>query len=565
MFKGRTNRPRPQLEVLEDRWVPSTAYLRTDLVSDQAGVAQIQDSHLVNAWGISFSPTSPFWVSSNGKNLTTLYAGDVNGNAIQKNSLEVALPDGPTGQVFNSTTSDFMITGGKAFFIFASESGAISAWNPPSGMTAQVPFHAADHAVYKGLALASNNSGNFLYAADFHNGKIDVFDSSFHLTHLAGSFTDANLPKGYAPFNVAALNGKLYVTYAKQDAEGEDDVAGKGNGYIDVFDTDGHLLQRLVSRGQLNSPWGLTVAPSNFGDFSNALLVGNFGDGRINAYNPSTGKFLGTLSQSHNHPIVIAGLWGLTFGNGGMGGDTHTLYFSAGPGDEKHGLFGKITANAAGTNPVKASLSGSIETITGSPESDHVSVMLNRNGDHIIIRAGGRVIDVVPTASVGTVKFNGFAGNDVVVVSSGVTATVILDGGAGNDVLIGGGGSNILLGNAGNDILAGRGHRDLLIGGDGRDILYGNGDDDILIGGRTTHDGNQTELSQILTAWNAADSYTNRVTTIRTGAGGVPKLDSTTVIDDGIRDDLFGAAGLDWFFAGMFDRLHGRLASEQVN
>src|SRR5262249_11167941 len=159
-------------------------------------------------------------------------------------------------------------------------------------------YPAPDGAIYKGIALANNGSGNFLYLADFHNGKIDVLDSTFHLTTLDGSFTDPNLPAGYAPFNIALLNGKLYVTYAKQDADAEDDVAGHGHGFIDVFDLNGHFEQRLVSRGELNSPWGMVIAPSGFGDFGGDLLVGNFGDGRIHAYDPSTGDFKGTLSES---------------------------------------------------------------------------------------------------------------------------------------------------------------------------------------------------------------------------------------------------------------------------
>src|SRR5262245_31372261 len=273
---------RPRLEQLEDRLTPSTAYLATDLVSDQPGVARLQDTNLVNAWGVSLSPTGgAFWVSSNEKDISTLYTGDVNGSDIKKNALEVSIPGGaPTGQVFNTTTGDFMVTNGtttaKAVFIFASEAGTVTGWAPTvaPNTTAKLGFQATDDAIYKGIALANNGTANFLYVTDFHNGKIDVLDTNYHLIHLDGSFTDPDLPKGFAPFSIAAINGKLYVSYAKQDADKEDDVAGRGNGFIDVFDTNGHMLQRLVSRGQLNSPWGMVLAPSGFGEFGNALLVG---------------------------------------------------------------------------------------------------------------------------------------------------------------------------------------------------------------------------------------------------------------------------------------------------
>jgi len=287
-------------ESLEARTVLSTSYLSHDLVSDQPGVAPVTDPNLVNAWGIAVGPVT-MWVSSNEKDLSTVYTGDVSGSPFVKNSLEVNIPGGsPTGQVFNSTTSDFMVTDGphtaKALFIFASESGAVTGWAPtvpppaPSH-DAQPAFQATDGAIYKGIALGADNGANFLYLTDFHNGKIDVLDSHFQLTQVAGSFTDPNLPDGFAPFNIATVNGKLYVTYAQQDDDREDDVAGAGKGFIDVFTTDGVFVQRLVSQGKLNAPWGMALAPSNFGDFSNDLLVGNFGDGRINAYNPRAEPF----------------------------------------------------------------------------------------------------------------------------------------------------------------------------------------------------------------------------------------------------------------------------------
>lgn len=202
--------------------------------------------------------------------------------------------------------------------------------------------------MYKGLALGNNGSGNFLYAANFFSGKIDVFDNTFAPAMLAGGFTDPNLPSGYAPFNIQNIGGKLYVTYAKQDAAKQDDVDGPGNGYVDTYDFNGQLIQRLVSNGPLNSPWGLALAPSTFGPLGGDLLVGNFGDGTINGFNPITGAFIGSLAGLQGQPIVIPGLWGLTFGNGGNGGDPNSLYLTAGipgPGNlEDHGLFAQIQA-----------------------------------------------------------------------------------------------------------------------------------------------------------------------------------------------------------------------------
>src|SRR5262245_7201 len=371
--RNRPTRPRLNVEALEARAVPAaaTAYLATDLVSDQPGVARVTDPTLINAWGISFSPTSAFWVSSNGADLSEVYAGDVNGSAITQ-PLKVTIPGGaPTGQVFNGT-SDFSVTNGTttapAFFIFAAESGQVTGWNPTvaPATTAKSGFTATDGAIYKGLALANNGTGNFLYAADFHNNKIDVIDKDFHLATLSGNFTDPNLPKGYAPFNVAAINGKLYVAYAKQDAAGEDELAGAGLGFVDVFDLNGVFQQRLASRGALNAPWAVVQAPASFGDFGGDLLVGNFGDGKINAYDATTGAFQGTLSSSPGHPIVIDGLWGLAFGNGTNAGDATALYYAAGPEEESHGLFGRITANAPGTSAAAAALPDGSLVIPGS-------------------------------------------------------------------------------------------------------------------------------------------------------------------------------------------------------
>jgi uncharacterized protein (TIGR03118 family) len=321
-----------------------SAYVQTNLVSDIPGEAPITDPNLVNPWGISHSSGSPFWVSDNGMGVSTLYNGSGQPFPVV-NPLVVTIPSptggtsAPTGQVFNGSTSF-----GGAPFIFATEDGTIAAWN--GGTNAVLAATTVD-AVYKGLAIGNNGSGDFLYATNFRAGTIDVFNSSFTKTTLPGNFIDPNLPAGYAPFNIETINGMLYVTYAKQDADKKDDVAGPGNGFVDVFDLNGNLQGRLISNGPLDSPWGLALAPSNFGDFSNDLLVGNFGDGLINAFDPTSGQLLGTLLDAQGNPIVNQGLWGLIFGNGGNGGDLNKLYFTAGiPGDgnvEDHGLFGVIS------------------------------------------------------------------------------------------------------------------------------------------------------------------------------------------------------------------------------
>jgi uncharacterized protein (TIGR03118 family) len=325
----------------------ATIYLQQDLVSDLPGMAAVTDPNLVNPWGLSSSSTSPWWVSDNGAGVATLY----NGNTGVPVALVVTVPpSAPTGQVFNSTASSFVINGGaKANFIFATENGTIDAWNGAQGTTAfQEVNNSGTGAVYKGLALGSTSSGDFLYAANFNAGTVDVFNSTFAPATVSGGFADPTIPAGYAPFNIQNLGGMLYVTYAKQDAAKHDDVAGAGFGFVNVFDTNGKLVKRLASNGVLNSPWGLALAPSNFGTYSNDLLVGNFGDGTINAYDPQSNSFLGTLLNGNGLPLTIDGLWGLAFGNGAAAGPTSSLFFTAGIAGpdavEDHGLFGSIVA-----------------------------------------------------------------------------------------------------------------------------------------------------------------------------------------------------------------------------
>ncbi len=333
---------------------------QVNLVSDIPGVAPLTDPDLLNAWGLAATPGtdqapgSPLWVSDNGSDKTTLFAGATPTSVTQV--LVVNITAGaPTGQVFNPDRAGFVVHdaaghSGSALFIFASENGAIDAWNPGVGATGtgpstvtETPVSNGANAVYKGLAIAQASDGHtYLYATNFRSGRVEVYDSNFQPARLPGGlFTDPGIPAGYAPFGIQELAGELYVTYAKQDAALHDDVAGQGHGFVDVFSNDGALIRRLVSHGQLNSPWGLALAPAGFGGFGGALLVGNFGDGHINAYNPDTGAHLGQLRGPGGHPIVIDGLWGLRFGNGNAA-KTGELVFSAGPNGEADGLLGKI-------------------------------------------------------------------------------------------------------------------------------------------------------------------------------------------------------------------------------
>jgi uncharacterized protein (TIGR03118 family) len=337
-----TNSPPPQ---------PASTYVQHNLVSDLPGLADVTDTNLVNPWGIATSASSPFWISENHSGLSTLY--NSTGGVV---SLVVTIPPpangqspaAPTGIVFNGNTNDFLVASNQpAHFIFATEDGTISGWNGGAHAVLKID-NSSSNAVYKGLALATNSTNTFLYAADFHNSRVDVFDSAFQPVSLPGAFTDSSLPAGYAPFGIHSIGGSLYVTYALQDSDAHDDVAGAGHGFVNVFDATGTMLKRLVSQAALNSPWGLAKAPLGFGSFSQALLIGNFGDGMINAFDPASGVFLGHLNDTNGTALSIQGLWGLKFGNGGQGGESLKLYFTAGiPGGgsvEDHGLFGSIAA-----------------------------------------------------------------------------------------------------------------------------------------------------------------------------------------------------------------------------
>jgi uncharacterized protein (TIGR03118 family) len=311
------------------------------VTNDQtANPAQITDPNLVNAWGISFSATSPFWVSDNGTGLVTLYRLDPTTNATTIVPLVVSIPGAgtPTGQVFNGSGTGF----NGDLFLFVSEDGTISGWRGALGTAAEVLVPASTANVYKGTALATVNGNTYLYAANFRNGTIDVVKGTAAAPNLTGSFIDPNLPAGYAPFDIRLLDGKLYLTYALQDANKHDDVAGPGHGFVNVFDTNGNFLGRVATQGTLNSPWGLAIAPASFGQFAGDLLVGNFGDGRINAFDLSSDAFIGQLLGLNGSELTIDGLWGLTVGNDGNAGSSNKLYFSAGPDGEVNGLFGVI-------------------------------------------------------------------------------------------------------------------------------------------------------------------------------------------------------------------------------
>jgi uncharacterized protein (TIGR03118 family) len=327
-------------------------YKVTRLVADQPGHAKATDPNLVNAWGLAAGPTTPWWVNAADSDVSTLYDGT---GAIIPLVVDVA--GGPTGLVFNDGP-DFFVTDGStpwnAVFMFATEGGTINGWNPnlPAPSPSTQSFVGVDRsgvaANYKGLAIASTADGDMLYATDFHNARVDMFDSTFHVVSTATTFVDPGIPAGFAPFGIQAIGDTLFVTYAKQDADAEDEVRGKGRGYVDAFATDGTFMGRVASRHHLNAPWGLAMAPTDFGRFSGALLVGNFGDGQIHAFRTaSNGSYraAGVMRNRHGRALSIDGLWAIAFGNDDAAGPSNTLYFTAGPEDEAHGLFGRISAS----------------------------------------------------------------------------------------------------------------------------------------------------------------------------------------------------------------------------
>ena len=311
--------------------------VQTNLVSDIPGEAANTDPNLLNPWGISFSPTSPFWVSDQAANVSTLYGAT--GTPV---ALIVGVTGGPTGQVFNSAGAGFLVGGTPANFIFDTLGGAIYGWNNGAGTTAQLEASTAG-ASFTGLALDNNGSGNFLYAANnAGTGGIDVFNSSFVSTNLAGSFTDPNLPAGYVPYNIQNINGLLYVEYDNPTS-----LRTLGSGVVSVFDANGNFVKELIGPGgQLEAPWGITIAPTGFFDFGNDLLVGNFGNGEINAFDPVTGVYLGTLTNGSGNPIVNQDLWALAVRPTGSF-NAGAVYFTAGINRQQDGLFGELTSVAS--------------------------------------------------------------------------------------------------------------------------------------------------------------------------------------------------------------------------
>ena len=325
----------------------ATVFVQTNLASDIPGLAANFDPNLKNPWGMSFSATSPFWVSNQGSNNSTLY----NATGVPQ-ALKVSTPPSPTGQVFVGGLGNFLLPAGSgpapasATFLFDTLSGSIAGWNAaqgnPAGVAATV-FQATDGAVFTGLAVANNAGANLLYAADFANARIDVFNDSFSPTTVSGGFTDPTVPAGYSPYNIQTIQGKLYVEYAKVDPTTHLPTTTPNTGVVNVFNTNGTLFQRLATNTHLNSPWGVTLAPAIFGDFGGDILVGNFGDGTISAFDPVTLLFEGTINGLSGAPIVNSGLWALNFRAAGSGFDPNSLFITAGINGEADGLLAEIT------------------------------------------------------------------------------------------------------------------------------------------------------------------------------------------------------------------------------
>jgi len=336
--------------------IPAMAqhYKSTNLTADQSGVATNTDTNMVNPWGLSRSSGSSWWMSDNGTGLSTLYDGT--GAA---RSLVVTIPTGdpnvnptgtPTGTAFNPSTSFTLAPTKPAVFLFVTEDGTVSGWNPGVDPTnAVIKVNTKSASVFKGMTLdtvhTSAGDAWFLYAADFRRGRVQIYDANFNRVRMGeDAFQDESIPDGYAPFNIQNIGGDLYVTFAKQDDQKHDEVDGAGLGYVDVFSSSGRLLRRFEHGAWLNGPWGLAMAPGDFGVYSHDLLVGQFGSGNIAVYDPQTGRFLGLLQDATNAPIAIDGLWAISFGSGGTSGPATSLYFTAGSDGEQHGLFGTITA-----------------------------------------------------------------------------------------------------------------------------------------------------------------------------------------------------------------------------
>jgi uncharacterized protein (TIGR03118 family) len=356
---------------------PATSgFADTALVSDKVGVVATTttiDANLSNPWGVAIAPGLPFWIADNNSNLSTLYSGT---GAIETSSVTgsndvgiaipasaAGVPANPTGQVYNGNGGFLIATGAgqeSALFIFDGEGGTIAAWANDSGATAVTAYddgvaNGANHAVYKGLALGTVNGAALLYATDLHNNKVDVFDTNFAKpADMQGKFIDPQIPAGFVPFGIVALNDQLYVSYAMQDAAKHDETTGAGLGYVDVFDFSGNFVSRFASTGVLNAPWGMAVAPAGFGSVAGDLLIGNFGDGKINIFAPNgtaLATSMGALTVTNGGTITIPGLWSLVFGNGDADKPLTTLFYTAGFADQTDGVFGSIATTTAAAPP----------------------------------------------------------------------------------------------------------------------------------------------------------------------------------------------------------------------
>jgi aldose sugar dehydrogenase len=398
---------RLELEELEGRLLLAVNFTQTNLVSDVPGMAKTTDPNLVNPWGLALGTNSGLWVSENGSGMAESFDGT--GQPIQS-AVTIPAPGGtgtaaPTGVATNATPGFVITSGGKSgpsTELFATEDGTIAGWNSSVDATHAVIAvdNSASGAVYKGLALGYTADGAFLFATNFHAGTVDVFDSNFKPVRTAGGFRDSHIPAGFAPFGISAINSHLYVTYAKQDADKHDDVAGPGNGFIDIFDTEGRLLQRFTSQGQLDPPWGMAWAPfQGFGEFNNALFVGNFGNGAVNAFDFDSGEFLGTVNDASGNPITIPGVWGLEFGLGVASASSSTLFFTAGIDDEQHGLFGTLTVNPSSLPPPEGPKmddpSLTVSTVVSGLDQPTSTAFLGRNDFLILEKASGKVQHVV--------------------------------------------------------------------------------------------------------------------------------------------------------------------------
>src|SRR5579872_19166 len=341
-------------------------YTQTNLVSN-TGIAPVNDPNLQNAWGLVAGPGTPWWVSNNAGGTSTLYSVNPAGTAASivplvvtvPNAPSQAAPGSPTGVMFNGSPTNFLLAPGKpAIFIFVTEDGTVQGWNPGIALNntilkvdnSQVP-NAANGAVYKGATIAEIDGKNFILAANFRSGRVDVFDTNFKQVKISEeAFEDEAIPRGFAPFNIQGIGPNIYVTFAKQDAARHDPVGGEGLGFVDVFTSEGRLLQRLQHGSWFNAPWGVVLTPSDFGEFSHTVLVGNFRGGTIAAFNPVTGRFMGNVLNADGSKVNIDGLWALEFGNGNSAGPAQTLFFTAGPHNEKDGLFGTLTPIASELN-----------------------------------------------------------------------------------------------------------------------------------------------------------------------------------------------------------------------